>query len=140
VLDPDYAKLILDVIPPIMRYMKNEMRKTARPELTVPQFRILARLSLSIATNRELAEWMGVSPPTMTRMVDSLLKKKLLKKLVNSSDRRQIKLSLSDKGLQVFNQIFSELHLKITKHVALLDSVKKIKLANGLTILREMFL
>jgi len=138
--DSDYAKTILDVIPPTMRYIKNEMRNSAKSELTVPQFRLLAKLSRSLATNNELAEWMGVSAPTMTRMVDSLVKRNLIKRTSEPADRRQVKLSLTDGGQTLYQKIHRAVHAKFTEKVAYLTAEKKKALTNGLNVLRELFL
>lgn len=135
-----YAKMILDIVPSVMRYIRIEMRSLAKSELTIPQFRILARLSISETTNRELAEWIGVSAPTMTRMVDGLVKKNLVKRTSQVGDRRQIQLNLTEKGLVTFSRLRGLVQNKLAEKVEELTGEKKRQLANGLKVLREMFL
>src|SRR5690348_16166223 len=112
--DHEYAKAILSIIPPVMRFIRTEMRIAAKSELTVPQFRILAKLSISKATNSDLAEWMGVSAPTMTRMVDPLVQRQFVTRETGSEDRRQINLELTASGQALFNKVFKRVHLKFT--------------------------
>lgn len=138
--DFDYAKLILDVVPPVMRHIKNEMRYLAKAELTVPQFRVLARLSRSVHTNRELAEWMGVSPPTMTRMVDVLVKKNLVRRQSQKDNRRQLELTLTEKGHSTFDRLRGAVQQKLMEKISRLPEERKAHLTSGLRVLRETFL
>lgn len=138
--DSECAKAILEIVPPTIRYIRNEMRLSAKSELTIPQFRILAKLSKGIATNSELAEWMGVSAPTMTRMIDPLFKRNLVSKKSEPNDRRQIKLMLTESGQALHSKIYKVVHLKFTKIVSELSTEKKKMMVNGLYILRETFL
>src|SRR5690348_10012475 len=101
----DFAKKILDVIPSVMRAIRTEVRSFAKPELTVPQFRILNQLSISASSNRELAEWMGVTSPTMSRMVNALVDRALIERSYGRRDRRQVGLSLTTKGRKTVETI-----------------------------------
>lgn len=138
--DSDYAKMILDIIPPLMRHIRNEMRYLTKSELTVPQFRVLARLSRSTATNRDLAEWVGVSAPTMTRMVDVLVKKNFVKRDSKNGDRRQLDLTLTDKGLLTFRELRSSVQMKLAEKISNLTHERKKHLTDGLWVLRDTFL
>ncbi len=154
--DLNCAKLILKTVPTTMRRIRTEMRTSARAamaDLTVPQFRILVRLSLSIATNKELAEWIGVSPPSMTRMVRHLIRKGLIKRLSVSPlelqlegrstkirhDRREVRLTLTSKGQAVYQNTYEEVLSIFTDLVSKLDSENKQTLSRGLQILGTLF-
>jgi DNA-binding MarR family transcriptional regulator len=139
-MELDYAKMILDIVPPLMRYVKNEMRVLAKSELTVTQFRVLARLSRSAAANRELAEWIGVSAPTMTRMIDALLHKELVTRIQQSEDRRQIEMKLTAKGQTTFDQIKEAVQRKLAEKIRDLPNDKRKSIADGLGALRDTFL
>jgi len=69
------------------------------PEVTLPQFRALVLLEqhggLSIA---ELAGELGVVSSTASRMCDRLVAKKLVRRSVDRSNRRQVTLRLSAAG------------------------------------------
>jgi DNA-binding MarR family transcriptional regulator len=137
--DEDYVRLILEVVPQTIRSIKTEMRAAAHQELTVPQFRVFNRLSKSVTTNSELAEWMGVSAPTMSRMVDGLVKRKLVRRLVQSGDRRQVHLELTARGKAKFGEISAVVRGKFAELVAVLDAEQKLKLGEGLQVLGELF-
>lgn len=136
--DLEYAKLILDIVPPSMRFIREQMRISARSQLTVPQFRILARLSRDQAGNGELADWMGVSPPTMSRMLRPLIKRKLVTRKIDQKNKRQIILGLTESGQEIYQQIRNEVLLKFSKKISSLGSKKKTDLSEGLAILQEV--
>jgi DNA-binding MarR family transcriptional regulator len=137
--DHDYVRLILEVVPQTMRSIKTEMRAAAKQELTVPQFRVFNRLSKSVTTNSELAEWMGVTAPTMSRMVDGLVKRKLVRRLVPEGDRRQVLLELTERGKVTFAEIAGEVREKFAVRIAGLNPDEKRGLESGLRILSELF-
>jgi DNA-binding MarR family transcriptional regulator len=90
-------------------------------------------------TNGELADWMGVTPPTMSRMVDALVKRKFVKRMGSVEDRRLIHLLLTPRGQEKFNRISGEVRKSLTERVATLRPGEKQNLALGLDVLREMF-
>lgn len=93
------AALLLDVVPPIMRELRREARRSRGGALTIPQFRILGHLGCQeAATNKSLAESMGVSVAATSRMVDLLQRKGLVERFQDTKDKRQIHLRLSPKG------------------------------------------
>ena len=49
----------------------------AKPQLTIAQLRILAKLNQALFTVSEMAEWQGVSAPAMSKMVGILEKRGL---------------------------------------------------------------
>ena len=98
------AGMITEVIPSLMQAMRQEIRGYVKDEISVPQFRVLARLSAKPANNGELADWVGVSLPAMSRMVDLLFKRGLVERNVPSSDRRQVNISLTSKGERFHQQ------------------------------------
>jgi DNA-binding MarR family transcriptional regulator len=53
---------------------------------------------------RELAEVEQVRPPTMSRIVDALVKQELAKREINGSDRRSIAISPTQKGIQIMKE------------------------------------
>lgn len=71
----------------------------ATPEVTLPQFRALVLLeehgTLSVA---QLAEAIGVVPSTASRMCDRLVAKKLVRRAIDRTNRRQMTLRLQPAG------------------------------------------
>jgi DNA-binding MarR family transcriptional regulator len=138
--DEENAKLILDTVPPVMRSIREEMRNVAKGKFTVPQFRILNRLRKGAQTNSELAEWMGVTAPTMSRMVEPLEKKQYIVREYNPNDRRSQTLTLSASGRREAERIRRQAQERFASMAGSLSSEESHALAKGLEILAKLFI
>src|SRR4051794_24791499 len=109
------AKAFLEIVPRTMWAVRAEVRQAARKRsrgaLSVPQIRVLAQLARQPhgqghgMTNGELAERLGVTVPSMSRLVDGLARKGLLTRDVEARDRRRVALKLSRSGLKYFHTV-----------------------------------
>lgn len=85
----------------------NRRVRQSRPvgELTLTQLSALTSLELAGAlTPRELADTERVQPPTMTKIVAKLEERGLVRRTPHPTDRRQVILSTTDSGREVFAQ------------------------------------
>src|SRR3954467_6157218 len=90
-LDPESpqrcASEILDALPPVMRFVRKHMRSHRTKGLSLPQFRTLALLrSVPSANLSAVAEFLGASLPTASRIVSGLVSKRLLQRHEHSDD------------------------------------------------------
>ena len=136
----DFAKQILEVIPPVMREIRKEMRSLAKSDLTVPQYRILNHLSNTSSSNRDVAEWMGVTSPTMSRMINALVERSLLERAHGKKDRREVRLSLTPKGRKALEAIRAAVQQKLAEKFVNLPPEQKLQLSEGLEVLKNLFL
>ncbi|MDO8683367.1 MAG: MarR family transcriptional regulator [Armatimonadota bacterium] len=87
-----------------MRTFRTHMRALKPQDLSVPQFRTLAFLSHTDgASLSEAAEHFGLTPPSMSRAIDWLVKRGLVTRESSNEDRRRVTLGLTDKGREVFS-------------------------------------
>jgi DNA-binding MarR family transcriptional regulator len=136
----DRAKLMMEVIPPLMRQIREQMRLAAGGKLTVPQFRLIIRLSRMPMSNQEISEWMGVSAPTMSKMIDKVAKRGLVKRKAGKGDRRQISVECTAKGLKLAQDMGRAVQAQFAKKIALLTSDQAKALEVGISLLKETFL
>jgi len=67
--------------------------------ITVDQWTVLKNLNQhSDLSQKELADYCGKDQPTLTRMVDLLVSKKLVERRANPADRRSFVVHLTDAG------------------------------------------
>jgi DNA-binding MarR family transcriptional regulator len=132
------ARRFLEVIPQAMRFVRANIRECAQPEVTVPQFRILIHLSKLVSTNHGLSESIGVQPSTMTRMVDPLVKRRLVARKPHLEDRRQVDLTLTTQGNKLIDEIQESMRVRLTEKLNKLDSEKRKQLITGLNIIEEI--
>lgn len=133
----DEAVELIDIIPQIMTMLRNEYRKHRGTELTITHFRLLANIYASGKTNKELAEIIGLSAAAMSRCVQSLEKKGLLKKSPNKNDRREYEIILSAKGQKLFESIRSKVTISIANRINELTDSEKQSLKINLSILKK---
>lgn len=85
-------------------------------EVTLTQYRTLVVLASRGPQNvAGLAEAVGVTPATATRMCDRLVKKKLIVRRTERGDRRQVRLVLSKGGLDLVTAVTRRRRQEIKK-------------------------
>ncbi|HEX3357573.1 MAG TPA: MarR family transcriptional regulator [Tepidisphaeraceae bacterium] len=92
---------VMAAVPPVLWFMRRHMRSN-RGNLSIPQFRALARTrrepSVSISA---ISEHLGTSLSTTSRVVSGLVQRKLLMRDVSPTDRRQVGLTITEKGRSI---------------------------------------
>jgi DNA-binding MarR family transcriptional regulator len=96
----DAASLLMEVVPGIMSYIRTEMRQRRMPGLSVPHFRALVFIYRHEDTSlSQVAEHVGLKLPSISKIVDALVARKLVIRRQSQEDRRLIRLKLSSSGL-----------------------------------------
>jgi DNA-binding MarR family transcriptional regulator len=85
--------------------------------LTQAEFRCLRLFGTDESlNNKTIAERMKLSPSRLTRIIDGLVKKKYIRREIDSNDRRNMKVNLSTKGkslVQQLNKAYVDIHEEI---------------------------
>lgn len=108
-------------------------------ELTIAEFRCLKYFNENEYINNKLiAAKMNLSPSRLTRIIDGLEEKGYLSREVNRSDRRNLKLYLTSRGVTFVAQLNSEYirihkeildHISDTHHKPLIEAVSQLSVA-----------
>jgi len=97
------AHELLDVVPLVMRDIRSQMRSRRTTDLTVPQFRTLVFVNNNTgASLSEVAEHMGITLPSTSKLVDDLIKKGMMTRREHLRDRRRVSLAVTPRGVAVF--------------------------------------
>src|ERR1700722_9042217 len=75
----------------------------ATADLSAPQYRVLGLLDEKSAVSSDLAERLGVPPPSVTAIIDGLVARGLVERRHVVSDRRQVDHVLTDSGRQALD-------------------------------------
>src|SRR5665811_1134644 len=95
------ARQILEAVPMVMAVIRTEIRSHRGSELSVPQFRVLIFLNRHKgASLSDIAEHLGLTPPSMSKMIDGLLARNMVTRQMHSEDRRCVALALTALGRQ----------------------------------------
>ena len=114
---------LLDVVPIIMRDIRSEMRSRRSPDLTVPQFRALAFINRNEGSSlSELANHIGLTLPSVSRLVDGLISRGFIAREEHPTDRRRLKLALTNNGQEI---------LETSRHGTLTYLAKKLSDMHG---------
>lgn len=136
----DAAALIMDVVPQIMNYLRDEMRLNRLPSLSVPQFRTLVFLYRHPnASLSQVADYIGLKLPSMSKMVNALVVRKLLIRRASAEDRRCIRLRLSPNGLEGLMQSRHRTETQLARILVALTPEQQAGIREALQILRPLF-
>jgi DNA-binding MarR family transcriptional regulator len=93
------AHIVFDVVPQVMQNIRSEMRRRRGPEISVLQLRALAYLRRNPGvTLSNLAEYVGLTLPSMSSQVSGLVARNLIDRSVSAEDRRFVTLTLTEQG------------------------------------------
>ena len=131
---------LLDALPPVMRVVRKHMRSHRAAGLSVPQFRVMAYLRAEPAAKlRAVAEFLGASMPTTSRIVSGLVTKKLVHRCQRSRDRRCVDLALTARGISVIDGARRATRTQLARELAALGESERRAIFMGMQSLRSLF-
>jgi DNA-binding MarR family transcriptional regulator len=135
------ARLLLETIPNLMRSLHGTMRQCRNGDeehLNMGQFRMLAMLHEAPRTLSELATSHHVTPSTMSRTIDVLVRKAWVARDTDPADRRQVILTLTGDGRAALEAMGQHTQEAVANMLARLDDQERARLYDGLTVLRKL--
>ena len=134
------AQQVLDVVPLVMRTLRAQMREHRGENLSVPQFRTLGFLKRREgASLSEVAEHIGLTLPSMSKLVDGLVARKLVVRETYAGDRRRVTLALSARGRATHEAAVGSTRAFLVERLACLDEAERVDVARAMQILRPLF-
>jgi len=104
--------------------------------LTIAQLKSLFFINFEGQTNfKNLAVALGVTPPTVTGIIDRLVEQDLVSRESNQLNRREQRLKLTTKGVNLIGKLKERLMFRHSILLEKLDIEDLIALAKGLTAL-----
>ena len=134
------AAEILEVVPQVMRTIKNEMRQRRASGLSVPQFRAMIFINRQKqASLVEVAEYMVLTSATTCRMMDELVARRLVLSRPSTVDRRKIVLTLTDEGREVLETARQGTLDRLEELLAALSAEERAAIFQSMALLRRAF-
>jgi len=135
------AHEVLDVVPLVMRTIRAEMRDRRTPDLSVPQFRTLTFLNRHEgASLSDVAEHIGLRLPSMSKLMDGLVARNLVKRQTHPDDRRRVTLALTARGRTTLQTALEGTRACLAERLATLPASNLAAVAKAMQILRPLFL
>ncbi|MCK6629584.1 MAG: MarR family transcriptional regulator [Anaerolineae bacterium] len=134
------AQEVLEVTPLLMRAIRAEMRRQRAWDLSVPQFRTLAYLNYYAgASLSDAAEFIGLTLPSMSKLVDGLVARQLITREFSPDDRRRVRLALTPAGQACFQSAHEASQAYLARRLAQLPAEKRTIVTQAMQILRPLF-
>jgi DNA-binding MarR family transcriptional regulator len=132
------AQQILAIVPPVMRTVAAELRRTDRP-VSPAHFGTLYTLSVRPCNLSELAEQQGVSPPTISNTVASLVTRGLVQRTRSREDRRVVVIELTQAGQEHLARVSRQAEERVEAMLEGLSETDRQALVEGLAVLQRIF-
>ncbi len=129
---------LLEVMPLAMRTLGMEMRQLG-DNLPPSYFRLLQLLSQRPYYLTELAGHQGVSAPTMSNSVKTLVERGWVERVRDPEDQRRVLVEISPAGHAMLSSIHKRLSARVGELCAPLSSAECEELLQGLAIIERVF-
>jgi DNA-binding MarR family transcriptional regulator len=107
--------LLLEAAPRVMRAVRMAIASLDDPALTIPQFRTLHFVHEHADVNLSAtAEFVGLTLPSTSKLVDQLVRRGMLARDDASDDRRRMNLRITDEG----NALLKSAQESVKRHLA----------------------
>ena len=109
-------------------------------DLSMAQFRTLAFVDVNQgASLSDTAGHIGVSLPSMSKLVDTLVNHKLLTREMHGQDRRRICLALTAKGKRELDEAYQHTQSFFTDKFAELTDEERTQVTEAINIMKNLF-
>ncbi|MDD5489338.1 MAG: MarR family transcriptional regulator [Candidatus Moranbacteria bacterium] len=86
---------------------------------------------------KEIADYLSITPPSATSLVDTLIRLGLVKRVLDRKDRRMVKIAISRKGARYLKESFDEVGKTVRKKLEILTEKEQRDLAGILAKIVE---
>jgi DNA-binding MarR family transcriptional regulator len=134
------AGLVLQVVPMMMRAIRMEMRTHRGGDLSVPQFRVLIFLSRNEgASLSDVAEHLGLTLPSMSKMIDGLVSREMVTRQADPGDRRRVTLTLTALGLETMHSAYSSTLSRLAERLGGLSPSELAAVVDAMVAMETIF-
>jgi MarR family transcriptional regulator for hemolysin len=134
------ARQILEAVPMVMRAIRNEMRSYRASDLSVPKFRVLIFLNRNEgASLSDIAEHMGLTLPSMSKMIDGLVARNMVIRQMDPGDRRRVTLAPTALGRTAMQSAYEATAARLAERLAALPASERRTILKAMQILESIF-
>lgn len=134
------AREVLEVVPLIMRTVRTEMRGSSAHDLSVPQFRTLGFVHRHPGTSlSDVAEHIGLTLPSMSKLIDGLVERKLIVRESRANDRRCITLALTARGRTLLDCAHESTQMSLAERLSALRDSERATVVRSMRMLHPLF-
>ncbi len=134
------AQQVLEIIPALMRTIRAEFRSQRSGDLSVAQFRTLAYIKNNDgASLSSLATYIGLTLPSMSKLIDGLVSRGLVTRSSDQEDRRKICLCLTVTGKDELESAYEHTQAFLVSKISDLRKEDLDTVSRSIQILKSLF-
>jgi DNA-binding MarR family transcriptional regulator len=134
---PTLPSVAVDAGLGLLCLIRSELRERRPAGLSMAQFRLLHMVHRDPERSlADIADDLGVSAPAVTKMLDVLVERGLVRRNASENDRRRVDLALTPDGRDVMRQVRKALEARVAERLAGLAPTEAAALAEALAVLR----
>ena len=134
------ARDLMDTVPKIMQSIRIEMRRGRGTDLSIPQFRTMGFVQRNPDSSlSDLADYLGLTLPSASKLVDGLVKQKLISRQESTIDRRRLTLVLTPNGESIVNSAREAALANLTKIISRLSNDELDTIHQAMELLSPLF-
>jgi DNA-binding MarR family transcriptional regulator len=124
-----------------MRILRIKFREMRTGSMSMVQFRTLTFVNTNQgASLSETATAIGLSLPSMSKLVDALVNMNLINRDMHGGDRRRICLSLTEKGKSELDEAYQHTQTYFTEKFADLTEDERGQIESAMNVMKKLFL
>ena len=134
------AHELMDTAPQIIQVIRVEMRRGRGSDISIPQFRSLGFIQRNPDSSlSNLAEYLGLTLPSVSKLVDGLVKQKLVTRQESAVDRRRLTLVLTQSGASIVNSSRAGAQANLAQKLSCLSEDELETISKAMQLLRPVF-
>jgi len=134
------AQELMDTAPQIVQAIRVEMRRGRASNISIPQFRTLRFIQRNPDSSlSHLAEHLGLTLPSVSKLVDGLVKQKLVTRKESTADRRKLTLILTQAGAAIVDSARADARANLAKKLTALSNADLQTISQALQLLHPIF-
>ena len=134
------ARELMDIVPQIIQAIRVEMRLGRGANISIPQFRTLRFIQRHLDSSlSDIADHLGLTLPSASKLVDGLVKQKLVNRQESATDRRRLTLGLTQSGESIVNIARANAQASLTKKLSVLSDDELDTVMRAMELLRPLF-
>jgi DNA-binding MarR family transcriptional regulator len=135
------AHALMDTAPQIVQTIRVEMRRGRAANISIPQFRTLRFIQVHPDSSlSHLAEHLGLTLPSVSKLVDGLVKQKLIIRKESTADRRRLTLVLTPAGAAIVDAARAGARANLAKKLAELSNDDLEIISKAMQLLHPIFI
>ena len=129
-----------ETVPLLWSHIRSHIRATATGsfDITVEQFHVLRFVRRGPNSMSELAAAKNISRPAISQAVDVLVKKGLVARVQNASDRRYVELTLTEAGNNLLDTVFKETRGWMKERMKSLSAEELETISKAMEVMKKM--